>query len=165
MNAMSLHRVSFKLYRSGFHRLAALVRFLNVWIYGCKIPSHLHIGPQTRFAAGGLNLNLNGASIGDGSTIGTGVCMMRAFPYRELPVIGDRVYVSHGVKILGPVVVENDAVVQANAVVTKSVPAYAIVGGVPARILGDVRNLDFDIRQRPSNVDGRAPFLTPLVDD
>jgi serine O-acetyltransferase len=45
------------------------------------------------------------------------------------PKIGHRVYIGAGAKILGPVVIGDDAVVGANAVVTKDVPAGATVVG------------------------------------
>lgn len=49
--------------------------------------------------------------------------------------IGDGVYIGPDAKILGRVSVGDDAVIGANAVVTKSVPACASVMGVPARVV------------------------------
>ena len=49
--------------------------------------------------------------------------------------IGNDVYIGHGATIMPGVVVGDGAIVAAMAVVTKHVPAYAIVGGNPARIL------------------------------
>jgi serine O-acetyltransferase len=51
------------------------------------------------------------------------------------PVLGNRVFVGAGAKIVGPVTIGDGARVGANAVVVKDVPAGATVGGVPARIL------------------------------
>ena len=47
--------------------------------------------------------------------------------------IGHDVWIGHGATILPGVTVGNGAVVGAGAVVSKDVPAYTIVGGVPAR--------------------------------
>lgn len=51
------------------------------------------------------------------------------------PVLGDRVRIAPGVKIVGGVNVGNDSVIGANAVVVKDVPAGSVAVGVPARIL------------------------------
>lgn len=51
--------------------------------------------------------------------------------------IGDDVWVGHGAIILHGVQIGNGAVIAAGSVVTKNVPAYAIVAGVPARIIGE----------------------------
>ena len=50
-------------------------------------------------------------------------------------VIGDDVWVGYGAQILSGVIVGSHSIVAAGAVVTKEVPPYAIVGGVPARVL------------------------------
>ena len=51
------------------------------------------------------------------------------------PVIEDRVDIGAGAVILGDITVGRGAIVGANAVVTKSVPPGAVVGGVPARLI------------------------------
>ncbi len=50
-------------------------------------------------------------------------------------VIGDNVWIGHRVMILPGVTVGRNAIVGAGAVCTKDVPPYAVVGGVPARVL------------------------------
>lgn len=54
--------------------------------------------------------------------------------YKEIH-IGNDVWIGTKVLIMGGVNIGNGAVVAAGAVVTKDVPPYAIVGGVPAKIL------------------------------
>lgn len=51
------------------------------------------------------------------------------------PVIGNRVEIGAGAVIVGGIHIGDDAIIGANAVVTKSVPPTAVVGGVPARLL------------------------------
>lgn len=50
-------------------------------------------------------------------------------------IIGHDVWIGLKATILSGVVIGNGAIVGANAVVTKDVPAYAIVGGNPAKII------------------------------
>ena len=49
--------------------------------------------------------------------------------------VGNNVWIGYGACILRGVTVGYNAVIGTNAVVTKDVPANAVVGGVPARLI------------------------------
>lgn len=51
-------------------------------------------------------------------------------------IIGSDVWICTGATILAGVSIGDGAVVAAGAVVSRDVPSYAIVGGIPARIIG-----------------------------
>ena len=63
----------------------------------------------------------------------------------DSPVLEDGVAVTCGAKVLGKVTMHEYSLAAAGAVVLKDVPPKAIVGGVPAKIIGykDDNNLDF----------------------
>ena len=50
-------------------------------------------------------------------------------------VLHDYVWLGYGVTVLSGVEIGQGAVVAAGSVVTRDVPAYAVVGGVPARVI------------------------------
>lgn len=49
--------------------------------------------------------------------------------------IGNDVWIGHGAAIMGGITIGDGAIVAASAMVTKDVPPYAVVGGVPARVI------------------------------
>ena len=63
-----------------------------------------------------------------------------AIPYdkvrvRKPVVIKDFVWVGHGAIIMGGVTIGEGAIIAAGSIVTRDVPDYAIVGGVPAKVI------------------------------
>ena len=65
----------------------------------------------------------------------------RQIPIRRQPktagaiVVGDDVWIGCGVRVLKGATIGDGAIIAAGAVVTKDVPPYAIVGGIPGRVL------------------------------
>jgi acetyltransferase-like isoleucine patch superfamily enzyme len=76
--------------------------------------------------------------------------------YKRDVEVGNNVWIGYGACILRGVSVGDNAVVGTNAVVAKDVPANAIVGGVPARIIR-MREAPQDLRwKRPVEPDPEA---------
>jgi len=50
-------------------------------------------------------------------------------------IINDNVWIGEGVSILANVTIGESAIIGTNSVVTKDVPSFTVVVGVPARIL------------------------------
>jgi acetyltransferase-like isoleucine patch superfamily enzyme len=64
-------------------------------------------------------------------------------------VVGDRAWLSFRCTVLPGVTIGEGAVVAAGAVVTRDVPSFAIVAGIPARVIGErtPRELTYDLTQ------------------
>jgi acetyltransferase-like isoleucine patch superfamily enzyme len=89
-------------------------------------------------------------SIGNKVTITSGVILLthdgstwlmndekgRRYLYRNI-VIGDNVFIGVNSVIMPGVKIENNVIIAAGSIVTKSVPSGVIVGGNPAVIIGD----------------------------
>jgi serine O-acetyltransferase len=53
----------------------------------------------------------------------------------QQPMIGNNVVIGTGAKILGGIKIGNNSIIGANSVVTKDMPPYSIIAGVPARVI------------------------------
>lgn len=83
-------------------------------------------------------------------TIGTG-------PKPGLPELGARVWVGAGAKVLGGVVIGDDAIIGANAVVISDIPADCVAVGVPAVVKPRARK-DWDRAQSKRSADLPLPM-------
>lgn len=125
----------------------------SVVYYGCEFrsPWNIEIGPGTIIGDQCILDGRNGIKIGENVNFSTGVWIWSmqhdhrsptfALDTKGKVIIEDRVWLGPRVVILPGVKIGEGAVVAAGAVVTKDVPAFAIVGGIPAKIIG-TRNKD-----------------------
>jgi UDP-2-acetamido-3-amino-2,3-dideoxy-glucuronate N-acetyltransferase len=155
-------------------RLGHNVRIVNenlVNLYGCQIGDETLIGPFVEIQCGVTVGNrckiqshsflCEGVMIENEVFVGHGVmftndlwpratdangALLGVDGWRLLrTVVKERAAIGNGATIL-PVTIGSGALVAAGAVVTRDVPAHAIVGGNPARVIGDVR------ARRPSDL-------------
>jgi len=108
-----------------------------------EISEHADIGPGLFIAHIGNIVIVHHSKIGSYASMHQGVTVGGVGKEEDLPIIGDRVYFGAGAKILGAVKIGNDVVIGANAVVTRDVQDNAVVGGIPAEILGSGGSKDF----------------------
>lgn len=120
-----------------FYHLSKLVLLHLRYKYGIAIPEYTKVGPGlfiNRF--GGIMVN-GDAVIGANCNLTHGCMLGQANrgPRAGSPILGDRVFLAAGAKVIGRVRLGDDCVVGANAVVAKDVPPRAVMVGIPARAI------------------------------
>lgn len=136
LNVYGWYYLSNFLHRNKVPLLPKIISHLIRFIFAAWIPWSAKIGKGTILGYGGLGIVIhNRAVIGKYCHIDQNVTIGGTSKKKEVPVIGDFVYIGAGAKVLGPVKVGNNAVIGANAVVVKDVPEGCLVAGIPAHIL------------------------------
>jgi acetyltransferase-like isoleucine patch superfamily enzyme len=134
-------------------------------LYGCTVGAETRIGAFVEIQKGasiGIRCKISshtficeGVQIEDGVFIGHGVMFTNdRFPRAtnpdgslqteadwkvEVTTVKKQASIGSNATIVSGVTIGTGALVGAGAVVTKNVPDYAIVAGVPAKVIGDVR--------------------------
>jgi serine O-acetyltransferase len=107
-------------------------RFIEI-ITGISIPAQATIRKGLRIHHfGGIILH-SAAVVGEHCTIYHGVTLGDRGGWGGAPRVGNRVLIGAGAKLIGEIVIGDDCVIGANAVVHVSVPAGHLAAGVPAK--------------------------------
>lgn len=111
----------------------------NSHIQYAEIGKFCSIGPEVRIGLGKHPLHLKSTHPGfydiDSSYYGITPEYNNPEPEYEKITVGNDVWIGCRAMILDGVTIGDGAIIAAGAVVTKDVPPYAIVGGVPAKII------------------------------
>lgn len=132
---VALYRLSQVTLRRGCRRSAKLITWLNFYLHNIEIAADCDIGPHffMPHVAGSV---IGAKRIGAYAVIYHQVTLgaKEVEPqYAQRPEVGDRVFIASGAKVIGPLMIGDDCVIGANAVVTRSAPADSFLAGVPAR--------------------------------
>jgi len=140
-----LYRVGHYFFKKRLFLIANVFDFLIRIIKNSAIYSSTNIGEGTIFAYGGIAIVIHKrAHIGKNCVIGSNVTIGGRSKCKNLPVIADNVYIATGAKVLGDISIGEGAVIGANAVVIRDVPARSVVGGIPAKIIkSNINSKDF----------------------
>jgi serine O-acetyltransferase len=106
-------------------------RFIEI-ITGISLPAQAKIGKGLRVHHFGGVIIHSAAVIGEDCTVYHGVTLGDIGGRGGAPRVGDRVLIGAGAKLIGEIVIGNDCIIGANAVVLASVPTSHIAVGVPA---------------------------------
>ena len=87
-----------------------------------------------------------------------GCKIVRKFPYKNVVEIGDNVYVGPGLLFVS-VRIGDNVIIAPNSVVNHSIQEGGIVGGIPAKLIGNVANLDYNIQENPQYKEGWSKYL------
>ena len=121
--------------RKPFSFLYKLLRTAVQIAAGIELPCEARVGRRLVIEHFGGIVVSGDAVIGDDVRIRQGVTIgLKSTGVRGAPVVGNRVDIGAGAKLLGDIRIGDGAVIGANAVVLCDVPAGALAVGIPAVI-------------------------------
>ena len=108
-------------------------------IRNTKIGAFCTIGPDCQIGMGlhpvGKNVSIHPIFYSDKKQSGITFADKSYFKESERITIGNDVWIGAAVKVMDGVAIGNGVVIATGAVVTKDVPPYSIVGGIPAKVI------------------------------
>ncbi|NOQ64364.1 MAG: serine O-acetyltransferase [Methyloprofundus sp.] len=137
-HAILLHRLCHRLWNMGFKFIANFIAHLSRWFTGIEIHPGAVIGRRF-FIDHGMGVVIGETTIiGDDCTLYHGVTLGGTSwdKGKRHPTLKNGVVVGAGAKILGPIVIGENARVGSNSVVLKVVEDGATVVGIPGRVVG-----------------------------
>jgi serine O-acetyltransferase len=139
LHAIWGHVVSNWLWQRKLKWLARMVSTVFRWLTGVEIHPGATIGRRF-FIDHGMGIVIGEtAEIGDDCTVYHGVTLGGTSwkAGKRHPTLGNNVVIGAGAKVLGPLMIGENARIGSNAVVVKDVPDGATVIGIPGRIVSN----------------------------
>jgi serine O-acetyltransferase len=130
------YQIRWRPVRAPFSALYKLLKVFSEILTGIDLPCETVVGRRFRIDHFGGIVISGDAVFGDDCIVRNGVTVgLRNTGESGSPVLGNRVDIGAGAKILGSIHVGDDVAIGANAVVLVDVPANSVAVGVPARVL------------------------------
>jgi len=132
---VGIYRLSRWCHERRLMALAKLLTWFNFYLHGIEIASNCQIGSHFYMP------HVSGTVIG-ATSIGHHVVIYHQVTigakeirpgYEGRPIVGDKVLIASGAKVIGPITIGDGCVVAANAVVNKSTLPNRLLVGVPAK--------------------------------
>ena len=121
--------------RLPFSFLYKILKLLAQILTGIDLPCEVQVGRRLVIEHFGGIIISGDTVLGDDVVIRNGVTIgLKRTHNPGAPVIGNRVDIGTGAKILGPITIGDDVLIGANAVVLQDIPANSLAVGVPAII-------------------------------
>jgi len=125
-----------ELLRKPFSMVYRCLKLLSQILTGIDLPCEATVGRRFRIDHFGGIVISGDAVIGDDCIIRNGVTIgLKRAADPGSPVIGNRVEIGAGAKVLGRIRIGDDVLIGANAVVLCDVPAGHVAVGIPARVI------------------------------
>ncbi|MGM9644639.1 MAG: serine O-acetyltransferase EpsC [Eubacteriales bacterium] len=169
LHATLAYRVSHKLYIGGHTFSARAVSQAAKFLTGIEIHPGATIGKGLVIDHGTGVVIGETTEIGDNCTLYQGVTLGGTGKDvgKRHPTLGDNVLVGAGAKVLGPIMIESNSKIAANAVVLKDIPESSTAVGIPARVVrqGGRRVDDLDQVHIPDPVAQEIQRLEQKISD
>jgi len=157
LHAVWTHRITHKLWKSGFKLLARWISQTARSLTGIEIHPGATIG-HNFFIDHGMGVVIGEtAEVGDNVTLYHGVTLggTSLNKVKRHPTIEDHVVIGAGAKVLGDIIIGAHSRIGANAVVVKPSPPNSVIIGVPGQIV--VRSQDKLTSNKPDLEHGLLP--------
>ena len=137
LHAIWAYRIAHKLYLSEHYFSARAISQIARHVTGIEIHPGATIGKGLVIDHGMGVVIGETTIIGDNCTLYQGVTLggTGKDTGKRHPTLGNNVLVGAGAKVLGPITIENNCKVAANAVVLKEIPENSTAVGIPAKVV------------------------------
>lgn len=147
LQAGFFYRTSRALFLQGVKLIPDVIAGLSRLLTGVEIYYSADIGPGLKIIHGGGVIIGSECQIGSNFTIYQNVTigdrLGKQTGTNKRPKIGDHVIVAAGAQLLGPINVGSRVIIGANSLQIHSVPCNSVSAGVPAKIISQLTNSEF----------------------